>query len=194
MDIYKILEIIATISGIACVYLQTREKIMAWPFGILSVSLSVVIFYQSKLYSDLMLHLVYVGLNIYGWWHWRRRGTDVNPAPILKLKTAEWIGSIILVIVGTSALGSVMKSYTDADLPYFDAFTTAGSLVAQYILARKILENRLVWIVVDVVAINMYLYKGLHFIAFMFFVYLLLCIKGYIDWKRRLKLEATLVS
>jgi len=78
-----------------------------------------------------------------------------------------------------------MTTYTDAALPYFDAFTTVGSLVAQVLLAKKYIGNWIIWIIVDMVAINVYLFKGLYYFAFLFFVYLILCIIGFVQWKKK---------
>ena len=181
-DTNLILQLVATVTGILCVYLQTREKILAWPFGIVSVTISVYIFAQSGLYSDVILHLVYVVLNIYGWWNWaasRRSASDT--APILLMTKQGWFAWSITIVIGTGLLGAMMGYYTDASVPYFDAFTTVGSLVAQYLLAKKVLQNWTLWILVDVVAINVYIYKEIYIIAFLFFVYLLLCIKGHFD-------------
>lgn len=191
-DANLVLQLIATVTGILCVYLQTREKILAWPFGIISVTISVYIFLQSGLYSDVILHLVYVVLNIYGWWHWHAaRQSEALPAPINILsKNGRYVWSIV-ILIGTIALGTVMRHYTDASVPYFDAFTTVGSLVAQYLLAKKVLQNWSLWILVDVVAVNVYIYKELYIIAFLFFVYLVLCVKGHLDWKRQFKLQMT---
>ena len=185
-----ILQLAATVTGILCVYLQTREKILAWPFGIASVTISVFIFAQSGLYSDVILHLVYVILNVYGWWNWHtRRKSDTSLAPILVLSKQDWIIWPITIVIGTGLLGALMGYYTDASVPYFDAFTTVGSLVAQYLLAKKVLQNWALWILVDVVAINVYIYKEIYIIAFLFSVYLILCIKGHFDWKRQFKLQ-----
>lgn len=194
-DTNLILQLVATVTGILCVYLQTREKILAWPFGIVSVTISVYIFAQSGLYSDVILHLVYVVLNIYGWWNWaasRRSASDT--APILLMTKQGWFAWSITIVIGTGLLGAMMGYYTDASVPYFDAFTTVGSLVAQYLLAKKVLQNWTLWILVDVVAINVYIYKEIYIIAFLFFVYLLLCIKGHFDWKKQYKLQAIIAD
>lgn len=177
------IEIISTITGIICVWLQTKEKILAWPFGIVSVGLAAVIFGSNKLYSDLILHLAFLGLNIYGWIKWSQYAPDESkrPVEILTVK-ALWLFGIFIMI-GSILWGWIMGKYTDADLPYFDSFTTVGSLTAQYLLSKKVLQNWLIWIIVDVVAINIYLYKGLYFFSFLFLVYLILCIKGYRDWR-----------
>jgi len=189
-DTNLILQLIATVTGILCVYLQTREKILAWPFGIVSVSISVYIFMQSALYSDVILHLIYVVLNIYGWWNWSTsRQSDTSIAPIAALTRTAWIIWPIIIIIGTALVGTLMGQYTDASLPYFDAFTTVGSLVAQYLLAKKVLQNWTLWILVDVVAINVYIYKEIYIIAFLFFVYLILCVKGHFDWKKQFRLQ-----
>ncbi len=191
-DTNLILQLVATVTGILCVYLQTREKILAWPFGIVSVTISVYIFAQSGLYSDVILHLVYVVLNIYGWWNWAaRRQSDSANAPITILTRQGWIIWSITIVIGTGLLGALMGHYTDASVPYFDAFTTVGSLVAQYLLAKKVLQNWSLWILVDIVAINVYIYKEIYIIAFLFFVYLLLCIKGHFDWKMQYKIQVT---
>jgi nicotinamide mononucleotide transporter len=189
-DMDLVLQLLATVTGILCVYLQTREKILAWPFGIVSVSISVYIFLQSGLYSDVILHVVYIGLNVYGWWVWStKRRSDNDVAPIVQLTNHQWIIWPIAIFIGAAILGTLMGHYTDASLPYFDAFTTIGSLVAQYLLAKKVFQNWALWIIVDVVAVNVYIYKELYIIAFLFFVYLLLCIKGHFDWKKQYELQ-----
>ncbi|MCB0707227.1 MAG: nicotinamide mononucleotide transporter [Saprospiraceae bacterium] len=187
MSLITSLEIIATISGIICVLLQTREKIQAWAFGILSVAISAYIFYVSKLYSDLGLHIIYIFLNMYGWYSWTVRQNGETPAPVLSLSPKQAILYGGLTISMTILLGYLMGTYTDADLYYFDAFTTSGSLVAQYLLAKKYLQNWLLWIIVDLVAIPVYLYKELYFFAFLFLVYLLICTYGYQSWRKERK-------
>jgi len=183
------LEIIATITGIIAVALQAKEKIWAWPFAIISVVIAAYIFFHSKLYSDFGLHLIYILLNIYGWIVWSQRSTSKEVIPTKVLADRGIIRSAAVVILGSLVLGYFMTKFTDADLPYFDAFTTSGSLVAQFLLAKKYLQNWLLWIIVDLVAIPIYLYKGLYYFSFLFFVYLLLCIYGYITWKKKMKLK-----
>ena len=178
-------EIIATISGIICVYLQTKEKIAAWLFGIISVSLLAIIFYASQLYSDFILHIILLVLNIYGWWYWlNNKSTLKEDAPILHFQNRDWMIWGLVIFAVSPIWGFLMNKFFNASLAYLDAFTTVGSLVAQYLLAKKYLENWLIWIVVDVVAIGMYLYKELYFVAFLFFVFLCLCIVGYTSWKK----------
>jgi len=183
-------EIIATISGIAAVFLQTKENIWAWPLAILSVGISVIIFYSSQLYSDLGLHIVYVFLNIYGWYVWSNHSEVFESVRMTKVMNRRAIFSAIAIsILGGLTLGAGMNHYTNADMAYIDACTTSTSLVAQYLLAKKYLQNWLFWIAVDLVAIPLYIYKGLYYFAFLFGVYLVLCIWGYVSWWKNLKME-----
>lgn len=179
------LEIIATITGIASVALQAKEKVIAWPFAIVSVSILAYIFFFEKLYSDLGLHIIYIILNIYGWIVWTQKRDTETVTPTKLLSNNGLIYSAITTIIGCGILGCLMSTFTDADLPFFDAFTTSGSLVAQYLLAKKYLQNWWLWIIVDLVAIPLYLYKGLWIIAGLFAVYLVICIWGYISWNKR---------
>lgn len=181
-----IAEIIATITGIVGVALQAKERIEAWPFAIISVSISAYLFCFSKLYSDFGLHVIYIFLNLFGWWVWSQRNASEKVISTKVLTGRAMIISIIVVIMGALGLGYVMDNHTDADLAYFDAFTTSGSLVAQYLLAKKYLQNWLLWIVVDIVAIPVYIYKELYFIAFLFLVFLGLSIWGYYAWRSSL--------
>ncbi len=188
-----VLEAVAVIAGILCVWLQTKEDIRAWPFGILSVILYVYIFHENYLYSDMILNAIYIILNIYGWWNWSRRKTEVkSEVPVQTISSQGHIILVGIIIVATTIWGWNMEHFTRAQFVYYDAFTTVGSLVAQYLLAKKYLENWYVWIIVDLVAIPVYLAKGLHLTALLFGVYLALCIYGLLQWKKQLKPVASL--
>ncbi len=178
------LEIFATLTGIIAVFLQAREKITAWPFAIISVIVLAYIFYSSRLYSDFGLHLIYILLNIYGWILWRGKGNNNKVVPTQIMGVKSMAIAVVTITISTITIGFLMHKYTDAELFYFDAFTTSGSLVAQYLLAKKYLQNWLLWIIVDLVAIPMYLYKGLYYVSFLFVTYLIICSYGYLSWKK----------
>lgn len=175
------IEVVAVIAGIVHVFLLTKGRVEAWPFGILSVALYIVIFQEARLYSDMLLHGIYVVLNFYGWWRWRK-GSDEREYPVSYMAWIERGVAVMLIILATIALGYVMDVKTDADFPFPDAFTTCASLVAQYLLAVKKRENWLIWMVVDVVAIYIYLIKGLYFTSGLYGVYLILSIIGWRKW------------
>lgn len=183
------LEIIAAITGIASVGLQAKEKLIAWPFAIISVSILAYVFFFQKLYSDFGLHIIYIILNVYGWIVWSQKKESEEVTPTKLLTKQELLTSVLVIILFTILLGYLMSTYTDADLAYLDAFTTSGSLVAQFLLAKKYLQNWMVWIVVDVVAIPLYVYKELYIVAGLFVIYLLICIWGYMEWKKNYEIE-----
>lgn len=184
MELIQILEYIAVATGIIHVFLLTRGKVLAWPFGLISVGLYIYIFFLNRLYSDTFLHVVYVLLNIYGWWNWVRHRDAGAAVEVKRLESGQRILWPVLIVLGAFFWGYGMQQNTDASFPYGDAFTTVASLVAQYLLARRKLENWMIWIIVDVVAINIYLLKGLYPTSGLYGVYLILSISGWLQWRR----------
>ncbi|MFQ5448494.1 MAG: nicotinamide riboside transporter PnuC [Saprospiraceae bacterium] len=189
LSLLTILEIIATICGLIHVFLLTREKIIAWPFGIATVTIYVYIFFASRLYSDAILHVCYIAINSYGWYNWARRKENVTEVKISRLRPSGIAILAAIVFAGTLAWGYLMDTNTDASFAYYDAFTTVASFTAQYLLTQKKIDNWAVWIAVDLVAIPIYLLKGLYVTSGLYFVYLLLCISGLIEWRKTFQLQ-----
>jgi nicotinamide mononucleotide transporter len=183
------LEIFATIFGVLCVWLTVRQNIWCWPTGLVQVLLFIAIFYQVKLYSDLVLHVVYVGMQIYGWWFWLHGGRGRAEAKVTVQRPAVRVGWLVATVVGTALWGYGMATWTDAAVPYGDAFTTVASLAAQWMLARKRLESWFYWIAVDVAAIAIYFSKELYVTTGLYTVFLGLATYGLIRWYRSWKLE-----
>lgn len=180
------IEVVATVFGLLCVWLTVKRSIWCWPTGLVQVSLYIFIFYEAKLYSDMILHVFYVFMQFYGWHHWMYGGEDHKT-----LKVGTLPGSLpiwwLVVAAGTAAWGFIMARFTDAALPYPDAFTTAASLVAQWLMARKKLESWYFWIVVDIVATGVYWYKELYLTSGLYAVFLLLATMGFFEWRRALR-------
>lgn len=183
------IEASATVFGILCVWFYIRQNIWCWPTGLVQVSLFMIIFYEVKLYSDLILHFIYVILQIYGWYYWLHGGRPGEQVLVSRLPLKAIGIWICVAVTGTVALGFAMNSFTDASVPYPDAFTTVTSLVAQWLIARKKLESWLFWIIVDVAAIAIYLHKTLYFTAGLYFVFLILAISGYFAWRTSFRQE-----
>ena len=181
------LEIIASVFGLLCVWLTVRQNIWCWPTGLVQVLVFIAIFYQVKLYSDLILHVVYVGMQIYGWWFWLHGGKNHHEAEVTVQRPAVRLGWLATTVIGTSAWGYGMATWTDAAVPYGDAFTTVASLCAQWMLARKQLESWFYWIAVDVAAIGIYFTKGLYVTTGLYTVFLVLATLGLISWRRSIR-------
>lgn len=179
----SLLEVIGVITGLLCVYLAAKNIIWNWPFAIVSVVIYIFIFFEAHLFADMGLQVYFLVTNIYGWYYWSKKPATEARTPVTRIKKIEVISSVIAIVVFTFILGSVLK-YTTASYPYLDSFCTACSLVAQLFLARKVLENWLVWIFVDVVYVGVYIFKDLHLTAVMYAIYIAIALLGYIDWKK----------
>jgi len=180
------LEHVAVAFGLANVYLTVRQNIWCWPVGVVMVSLYIYIFFGAKLYSDAGLNIFFLVMQFYGWYQWTRGGVrhsrSLTPVTRLGPKGRAW--TIAGVAAGTALLGTTMGRLTDASLPYPDAFTTMLSIIAQFLLTRKIIDNWILWITADVVYIWMYSYKALYWTSGLYVVFLILCILGYREWRK----------
>jgi nicotinamide mononucleotide transporter len=184
------LEIIGVITGLLCVYLAAVNNIWNWPLAIISVGIYIFIFFDARLFADMGLQFYFLGMNIYGWYYWSHKPANEKKTPVVHITRKEIVLSIIATILFTVFLGSVLK-YTPASYPYIDSFCTACSLVAQVFLARKVLENWLIWIFVDIIYVGVYIFKHLDLTAVMYAIYVGIALLGYIDWKKDYKKQLT---
>jgi nicotinamide mononucleotide transporter len=179
-------EILAVIFGIVSVYLSTRENIWSWPTALVNVSLYFVVFLEAKLYADMGLQVVYFALSLYGWYEWLYGGEHRTELHVSRTSRPLGVRLVLVGLASAAVLGTVLARFTDAALPYLDSVTTSTSLVAQWMMTRKILENWAVWAVVDVVYIGMFIFKHLYLTAGLYSVFLVLAVMGYFQWKRSL--------
>ena len=178
------LELIAAVVGAVSVYLSVRQNIWSWPTAIVNVVLYTLVFYDAKLYADMGLQVIYAVLSIYGWYEWLHGGE--NKTELHVSRTGPRLAGILSIIglAGAGILGVVLRGATDAALPFMDSFLSSTSLVAQWMMTKKKLENWLVWIGVDVLYVGVFIFKHLYLTAGLYAVFLVLAIRGYIDWRR----------
>ena len=182
------LEILGFVLSILAVWLTARQHIWCWPIGIVSVVVYAVVFVEVKLYSDAALQIIYIFLQAYGWYIWLRTG----PTPLVQRPVTRIAGTIAASyfaagVAATSAVGYLMATRTDAALPYWDAGTTVFSLVAQWLMARKVLECWALWIAVDVVYVGIYLAKELRLTALLYVIFIALACYGWQQWHSALR-------
>ena len=177
-------EIVGVLTGILGVWLTTRQKIWCWPVGIVSVAAFIVVFFRAKLYAAMGLQVVYVGLLAYGWHAWLHGGEGQVALRVSRLPRRLAFGLAVAAAAATGIAGYWLRARTDEAMPYLDGFTTSFSLVAQWMQARKYLENWLLWVVVDVVYVGMSLSQGLTLTAGLYAVYVGLAFLGFRDWRR----------
>ena len=164
-----LLEWFGVFTGILCVWLAAKNNIWNWPIAIISVLIYIFIFFESKLYADMGLQFYFFAMNIYGWYYWsKQKDTQEKERPVSVITKKEVLLSIIGVVIFTAGLGFLLHKNTDAAFPFIDSFCTACSLIAQIFLARKVLQNWLIWIFVDIIYVSVYFSKGLYATGLMY--------------------------
>ncbi len=180
------IEIIAVILGLLSVFLVTRQNVWCYPLGIISVFIYIFIFYEVKLYADMGLQVFFIVLQAYGWYEWLYGG-EKKTALKVSWGTKTMYGlTTLFVVIATVALGSILHKLTDASLPYIDSLLAVLSMAAQWMMAKKYIENWILWTIVNIGSIAMYGMKELYLTMFLFAVYLVLAIVGYGEWKKSL--------
>lgn len=180
------LEIIAVIVNVLGVWLTARRIRWCWPVNVVAVLLYAWIFFSVKLYSDMLLQLVFVVLQFYGWWQWSKGGSDHGKVRVERLPFSTAVTSCLAGAAGALALGWAMHTHTDAALPWMDAALTAFSLVASFWAARKYVASWWLWIILDVLYTGVFLYKALYLTAGLYAGFVVLAIYGLLAWQREL--------
>jgi len=178
------LELVAVAVTLAAVYLTTRQIVWCWPLSMMSVCLYAVIFREARLYADMGLQGLYLALAAYGWWAWLHGGEDHGALEVSRASNRLRLGIFALAAVGGVLLGAALSRFTDASLPYLDSLLTSFSVAAQWMQTRKLLENWLVWLAVDVFYVGMFVYKGLYPTAGLYAGFLVLAASGFVSWRR----------
>ena len=183
------LENVAVVLAIAYLLLAMRENILCWYAAFVSTAMYTVLFWQVNLLMESALNVYYMGMAVYGWWQWKYGGTGHAGVPIQR-----WAGRIhirlILGILGISAIsGWLLTQSTAAALPYLDSFTTWASVVTTYLVAKKVLENWLYWILIDTVSIGLYLDRGMQNTAILFLGYVIIAVFAFYSWRRQYQVK-----
>ncbi|WP_295767644.1 nicotinamide riboside transporter PnuC [uncultured Mucilaginibacter sp.] len=191
----SILELTGVCCGLLCVYLAARNNIWNWPFAIVSTGIYIYIFAQNGLYADMLQNAYLFCINIYGWYYWSKQPDNSAKVPVVHITINQVETAILITAAITPLLGftlvylSNILNYSPAAYPFLDSFCTVLSLTAQVYMARKVLENWLIWIFVDIIYVLIYASKQLEPTAIMFAIYALLAAKGYYDWRKELRLQ-----
>lgn len=189
------LELIGTVFGMLSVFLASRGNILTWPTGILNEAAFFILFFQVQLYSDMYLQLYFFLITLYGWYYWKKKSVQNI---VLRLSEKSVLLVVFFIIVGTLVTGCLIADIhlllpsifeKPAAYPYADAFTTVTSIIATILLARKMIESWILWVSVDLVSVILYWHKGIHFVMIEYVIFLLICIAGFINWRKQLILK-----
>ncbi|TWV07332.1 nicotinamide mononucleotide transporter [Bacteroidaceae bacterium HV4-6-C5C] len=204
------LEIIGTFVGLIYLWLEYRASIYLWIAGIIMPAIYLVVYYKAGLYADVGINIYYLLAAIYGWIVWRygnhlkqyfrrkKLGMDVETAtidnnpeeksdeelPITKVSLRKLPILTVAFSLAFISIALLLIHYTDSTVPWWDSFITALSIIGMWMLARKYIEQWLIWIVVDAISAALYLYKGLEFTAGLYAIYTIIAIFGYFKWKK----------
>jgi len=164
-------EVAATLLSLVYVWLSVKQKLSLWLFGFLSAALFAVVFFQAKLYAVMTLQFYYLAVSVYGWITWKKgKSSTGKELPVRKISLKE-----------------VLTFSFVSPLPLIDSLTTALSITATWMLAKKIIEHWIIWIVVDVISVSLYLYKELYSTSLLFVVYTIMAVVGFLQWRKSTK-------
>ncbi|MEJ8634090.1 nicotinamide riboside transporter PnuC [Streptomyces sp. MS2.AVA.5] len=180
-------EVLGFGSGALCVWLVARQHLANWPIGIANNLFFILLFVQAGLYADAGLQIVFITLAVYGWWTWTHGGGPGRDGlPVRRTSRTEWSWLCAAGVVGTAGLTLLLARATDSTVPFWDALTTALSLMATYGQCRKRVESWWLWIAADVVYIPLYAYKELYLTSLLYVGFMTLCVLGLRNWSRDL--------
>lgn len=179
-------EILGAITGIACVWLLTRQNVWTWPLGLANNVFWALLFFRAKLYADSLLQLVFFALGCYGWWRWLHPLASGEAVRVRRTSRREWLVFGAALSASTTLVAWLLASRTDSPAPIADASVLTLSLVATWGQAQKLYESWWVWILVDVISVPLYLSRALYPTALIYLVFGLLCVRGLWAWRRHL--------
>ncbi len=186
------IEVFGAITGIIYVILEIRQTIWLWPVGIVTSAVYIWVFYTSGFYADGSLQIYYLVISVLGWYWWRRRDEETKglrdevksglSVSRLKLKTGIVLGVVFVILY--FVMWFVLTRFTDSPVPVWDSFITSLSIVATWMLARKIYEHWYLWIIVNTVSSVLFLYRGLYPTMVLYIIYCVMSFSGLRVWKR----------
>jgi len=180
------IESLAALLGVLSVYLMTRQRPIAWPIGLVMVLLYSWVFFVARLYSEMLLQLIYAVLQLYGWWQWWRKPIGQPSLSVSFLPRLLLLRDLFIGLAITLSLGFFMSHYTQANVPWLDAALTGFSLVGQYWMAHKRIQCWWMWLVLNIIYVVMFIWVELYVTAALYVVFIGLAIYGWQQWRKAL--------
>jgi nicotinamide mononucleotide transporter len=177
-------EVLGFTTGLACVWLAARQSIWNFPVGIANSALLLLLFFHARLFADASLQILFITLGIRGWWQWSGRSRQPDKLVSNASRMTWSLCSVTALLLWIGLLPILSKA--GGSLPVFDALIASLSVVAQWLLNRRVLQTWWWWIAVDVISIPVYVYKELYLVAALYGVFLALCVAGYLSWRRQI--------
>jgi nicotinamide mononucleotide transporter len=175
-------EALAVVLGVLYLLLAMRENLWCWYAAFASTAIFLVLFWRVNLLMESALQVYYLGMAVYGWWQWQHGGSASEELAISRWGRRQHLYAVTAILAASIMSGLLLRNLTDAALPFLDSFTTWGSVLTTWMVARKVLENWLYWLVIDSVSIYLYLDRGLYLTALLFALYIIIVLFGYRAW------------
>ena len=175
------MEILAVLLAILYLLLAVKQNIFCWPAGILSSFLYLFIMYSAGLYMEAYLQIFYIFMGVYGWSQWKSKQPEFI---VNNWSTLNHFKAISLILLLSLISGYLLDRYTEAALPFLDALTTWGAIIATYMVAKKLIENWIYWFVIDSISIFLFISRDLNLTAMLFAGYLVIIYFGYRSWSK----------
>jgi len=179
-------EVCGALTGFLYLGFSIRQHYLTWPIGLLNALFYIAVFFSSKIYADMTLQFYYAGISIYGWWSWKHGSAPGHSLEVTRTSIDLWLKIVTVFLLLFAVIACVLVKFTDSSVPYWDAVTTAMSVVATWMLARKKIEHWLIWVLVDAISIGLFIVKELYPTTLLFLVYTILAVYGYFEWKKEL--------
>ena len=180
-------EIFGVGTALLYIWLEIKQKSVMWVVGFISSFVFIFVYFQAKVYGSSALNIYYVAISIYGWYCWRfsrQSDSEVTGLPISRIRMSLALILTAIAIILFFAIGYVLEIYSDSSVPFYDALVTSLSIVATWMLARKILEHWLLWIFVNCISAALYFYLGLYPTTGLFIVYSVMSVVGWFKWRQ----------
>jgi nicotinamide mononucleotide transporter len=171
--------------AVAMVVFNMRVNPVAWPLAIVSSLMFFALFWNSRLYGEAGLQIVFVVVAAWGWWQWLKgHQEDGTTLRVRHLQPSSRVKALLALALAWPATALFLRTFTDTDVPWWDAFPTAASLVGQWLLGRKYVENWPTWVAVNVVSVGLFAYKGLWFTTALYLVFVAMSFSGWRAWRQ----------
>lgn len=180
---WSVIESIAVLFSIIYVVLAAKQNNLCWIFAIMSVLLYIYVCYTAGLYAETALQIFYLFMSFYGLYNWNK---DKLKSSVVQWSISKHLVFILIGAIFTFIMGFYFTIYTSAKMPIIDSFTTIFSVIATFMVAKKILENWLYWIIIDLTSIYIYFSRDLHLTSLLFLIYTIIAVFGYIKWTRKI--------
>jgi nicotinamide mononucleotide transporter len=196
----SLVELLGTAFGLWSVILAAREKISNYPVGLINILFFFILFYQVQLYPDMFLQIYFFIISFYGWWKWlhpeENEAKSKNELKITAYSLKTNLIIVLVILAGVGVFGTLMKNLNillpaffkyPAAFPYYDSFVAVASVVAEFLLAKKKLENWAIWVAVDLFCVVLYFIRGIKLMSIEYFIFLVIAIFGLLRWNREYK-------